>query len=53
LEKNIGESVKGDVAGLAGYELLISADSDKEGFPMRSGIIAVRKRLSLWGGRWP
>ena len=48
--KNIGESVKGELIGLTGAELLITGGSDTAGFPMRRGIRDLRKRLSLLGG---
>ena len=50
LGKNIGESVKGELIGLTGAELLITGGSDKAGFPMRRGIRDIRKKLSLLGG---
>jgi small subunit ribosomal protein S6e len=36
--------------GLSGYELKITGGSDNCGFPMRGGILGVRKRLTLLGG---
>jgi len=33
--KNIGEQIKGEIIGLAGYEFLITGGSDNCGFPMR------------------
>jgi small subunit ribosomal protein S6e len=47
---NIGESIKGDAFGMAGYEFLITGGSDYCGFPMRRGILGVRKKISLLGG---
>ncbi|HLC96772.1 MAG TPA: S6e family ribosomal protein [Candidatus Nanoarchaeia archaeon] len=47
---NIGEKVNGDAIGASGYELQITGGSDHCGFPMRSGILGVRKRISLYGG---
>jgi len=46
----IGETLKGELIGLAGYELLITGGSDYCGFPMRSGILGVRKKVTLLGG---
>ena len=46
----IGETVKGELIGLTGYELSITGGSDFCGFPMRSGILGVRKKVSLLGG---
>ena len=48
--KNIGETLKGEVIGLTGYGLTITGGSDNCGFPMRKGILGVRKKLSLMGG---
>jgi small subunit ribosomal protein S6e len=50
LGKNVGESVKGDTFGFDGYEFLITGGSDNCGFPMRRGILGIRKKLSLLGG---
>jgi len=47
---NIGESVKGDDFGMAGYELLITGGSDYCGFPMRRGILGQRKKIIILGG---
>ena len=47
---NIGESIKGDGFGFSGYEFSITGGSDFCGFPMRSGILGVRKQLTLYGG---
>ncbi|MBI4440151.1 30S ribosomal protein S6e [Candidatus Woesearchaeota archaeon] len=48
--KNISEKVSGDAIGLSGFELQITGGSDFCGFPMRSGILGVRKKISLLGG---
>ncbi len=47
---NIGESVKGDACGMPGYEMVVTGGSDNCGFPMRSGILGQRKRITLLGG---
>ena len=47
---NIGENVKGDDFGLGGFELQVTGGSDFCGFPMRSGILGIRKKISLLGG---
>ena len=47
---NIGEAVKGDDFGLAGYECVITGGSDHCGFPMRRGIMGVRKKIAAFGG---
>ncbi len=49
LKRRIGETVKGDDLGFAGYEFLISGGSDKCGFPMRKGILQPRKKILLTG----
>jgi len=35
---HVGEIFKGELVGLAGYELKITGGSDKDGFPMRSDM---------------
>ncbi len=47
---NIGEAVKGDGFGLAGYEFQITGGSDYCGFPMRRGILGMRKRINIFKG---
>ena len=47
---NIGESLKGDLVEIPGYEFLITGGSDYCGFPMRSGILGARKKVALYGG---
>ena len=47
---NIGEAIKGDMIELGGYELQITGGSDYCGFPMRSGILGARKRITIQGG---
>jgi small subunit ribosomal protein S6e len=47
---NIGENIKGDSFGMAGYEFLITGGSDFCGFPMRHGIQGVRKKIYSYGG---
>ena len=47
---NIGETIKGDGFGLSGYEFKVTGGSDYCGFPMRSGILGIRKRVVLYGG---
>ena len=47
----IGDIIKGDVAGLPGYELQITGGSDKQGFPMRKDLHGTaRKKILLSGG---
>ena len=47
---NIGESIKGDGFGLEGYEFEVTGGSDFCGFPMRKGILGVRKKITSIGG---
>lgn len=47
---NIGETIKGDLIELQGYELQITGGSDYCGFPMRKGILGLRKRINIYGG---
>ena len=47
---NIGENIKGDSFELNGYEFLITGGSDYCGFPMRKGILGLRKSLTVYGG---
>ena len=47
---NIGESVKGESIDMPGYELQITGGSDFCGFPMRRGILGIRKKINLYGG---
>ena len=47
---NIGEAIKGDSFELNGYEFMITGGSDYCGFPMRKGILGLRKSLVIYGG---
>jgi len=47
---NIGETIKGDNFDLNGYELLVTGGSDYCGFPMRRGILGLRKKIVILGG---
>ena len=47
---NIGENVKGELIDAAGYEFQITGGSDYCGFPMRSGILGLRKKITIYGG---
>ena len=47
---NIGESIKGDGIEIPGYEFKITGGSDYCGFPMRGGILGLRKKISIYGG---
>jgi small subunit ribosomal protein S6e len=49
--KKISEKFKGELLGLAGYELEITGGSDNAGFPMRKDVDGpLRKKLLLTGG---
>lgn len=47
---NIGEKITGDGIGMQGYEFLITGGSDYCGFPMRHGILGIRKKIYSYGG---
>lgn len=49
LKRTIGENISGNLLGMDGYEFLITGGSDKCGFPMRKGILAPRKKISIKG----
>ncbi len=49
--KNIGDTVNGDVVGLAGYTLRLTGGTDKDGFPMRGDLPGpARKKILVAGG---
>jgi len=47
---NIGETIKGDSIEINGYEFQITGGSDYCGFPMRRGILGLRKKIMIYGG---
>jgi len=47
---NIGEKIEGNKIGIDGYEFSISGGTDYCGFPMRRGILGIRKRLIIYPG---
>ena len=47
---NIGDTLKGDAIELNGFEFQITGGSDYSGFPMRRGILGMRKKIALYGG---
>ena len=47
---NIGETIKGDSIEVNGYEFQITGGSDYCGFPMRRGILGIRKKIAIYGG---
>ena len=49
--KKIGEVIPGSSLGLENYELQITGGSDKQGFPMRKGVVGItRKKVVLSRG---
>lgn len=49
--KKIGQNIKGDLFGLAGFEFLITGGSDFCGFPMRKDVSGIaRKRILAVSG---
>lgn len=47
----IGDSLKGEVIDMPGYEFLITGGSDNAGFPMRRDVVSAnRKKLLLVSG---
>ena len=47
LGKKIGDSVKGDLFGLNGYELMVTGGSDSAGFPMRKDVMGGSRKKVL------
>ena len=47
---NIGEKIEGSKIGIDGYEFLITGGTDYCGFPMRRGILGVRKKMVIYPG---
>ena len=45
---NIGEKIDGNKMGLEGYEFQLTGGMDYCGFPMRSGILGQRKKISIY-----
>jgi len=45
--KKIGDTIKGEIIGLTGYEFLITGGSDYAGFPMRSDIAGPGRKKVL------
>lgn len=48
--KNIGDTVSGDMVGLAGYTLKLTGGTDKDGFAMRADIPGPSRRKILVAG---
>ncbi len=47
---NIGEKIEGSKLGIEGSEFSISGGTDYCGFPMRKGILGIRKKLTIYPG---
>jgi len=47
---NIGEKIEGTKIGIEGYEFSITGGTDYCGFPMRRGILGIRKKLTIYPG---
>lgn len=47
---NIGEKVEGGKIGIDGYEFQITGGTDYCGFPMRRGILGIRKKITIYKG---
>jgi len=47
---NIGEKIDGNKIGIDGYEFLVTGGTDFCGFPMRRGILGIRKKLTIYKG---
>ncbi len=45
---NIGEKIEGSRIGIDGYEFSITGGTDYCGFPMRHGILGVRKKITIY-----
>ena len=48
--RKVGETLKGDLISIPGYEFLITGGSDDAGFPMRKEIKTRRARIFARGG---
>ncbi|MBW2976879.1 30S ribosomal protein S6e [Candidatus Woesearchaeota archaeon] len=47
---NIGEKIDGNKIGFDGYEFLVTGGTDYCGFPMRRGILGIRKKITIYKG---
>ena len=47
---NIGEKIEGSKVGIEGYEFQVTGGTDYCGFPMRKGILGVRKKMVIYPG---
>ena len=49
LGKKIGETVEGDIIGMAGYKLQVTGGSDGAGFPMRHDVPGQKRVKAVLG----
>lgn len=47
---NIGETIEGSKIGIDGYEFQVTGGTDYCGFPMRKGILGIRKKMVIYPG---
>ncbi|MCK4859614.1 MAG: hypothetical protein KAS87_03530 [Candidatus Omnitrophica bacterium] len=47
---NIGEKIEGNRIGIGGYEFQVTGGTDYCGFPMRHGILGIRKKITIYRG---
>lgn len=47
---NIGEKIEGSKIGIDGYEFSVTGGTDFCGFPMRHGILGIRKKITIYKG---
>jgi small subunit ribosomal protein S6e len=47
---NIGEKINGSTFGLSDSEFQITGGNDYCGFPMRKGILGIRKKITIYEG---
>ena len=48
--KKIGDKIEGGIVGLAGYTLVVTGGSSKDGVPMRPEVVGPRKLRALISG---
>lgn len=47
---NIDEKIDGNKMGIDGYEFQVTGGTDYCGFPMRHGILGIRKKITIYKG---
>jgi small subunit ribosomal protein S6e len=45
---NIGEKIEGSKFGIDDYEFMLTGGTDYCGFPMRHGILGIRKKITIY-----